>query len=714
MPELQADQRSEPGTGPPDLPVMPDLGLLEEVSGDPRDTSYEIELDDDQEEPEPVLAQAIPLPAVGGGRRPVIPPHLRTWEGVRKTAMRYADAGRHHAGFHLLRAPWYLIQAVGWALWGVLVIARMRVRWWWVHEQTQLRSLAVVAGDSREWRSLHTHVRKVRQTRGVVVGAELAAYLVVLMVMAALAQWWEWAILGVVLLAVLSRAGSPADRPIITSAMTTPRARVISGDVILRACYVARLGDPEKPDQQVTFGSPVTRDGEGSRVVVDLPYGKTFADVVNAKDKLASGLDVKLTQVYITDDPSSERRFILWIADTDPLAIPAGPTPLLDCKRRLVWRPCPFGLDQFGRKVAFHLLWVSVLVGAQPRKGKTFAARLLALFCALDPYVRLTIIDGKASPDWRSFRLVAHRIIFGTQPARDGDPVEMVLDALREIKKHIQDANEFLSGLTVTECPEGKLTEELSRKYAQLRVWLLVMEEFQVYFELPDQKKNAEIADLLAFIQAVGPSVGVILISSSQKPAGVGAGDVGRLFNRFRDLHTVRFALKCATRSVSEAILGTEAYGEGFDASALPASRRYRGVGILRDCPDLDETPVVRTYLADGQDAEVILLAAREHRLKAKTLTGMAADEELAKPGRDVLADALSAFRPGEPALHWAELADRLAAQIPERWEGATADAVSAQLRGFGVPSVTVTVRGQRGRGCRREALAQAAGLVPA
>ena len=32
-------------------------------------------------------------------------------------------------------------------------------------------------------------------------------------------------------------------------------------------------------------------------------------------------------------------------------------------------------------------MWISILVGAQPRKGKTFSARLLALFAALDPYV---------------------------------------------------------------------------------------------------------------------------------------------------------------------------------------------------------------------------------------------------------------------------------------------------------------------------------------
>ena len=44
------------------------------------------------------------------------------------------------------------------------------------------------------------------------------------------------------------------------------------------------------------------------------------------------------------------------------------------------------------------MLWTSFLIGAQPRKGKTYSARLLALYAALDPYVRLTIIDGKARP----------------------------------------------------------------------------------------------------------------------------------------------------------------------------------------------------------------------------------------------------------------------------------------------------------------------------
>jgi len=58
----------------------------------------------------------------------------------------------------------------------------------------------------------------------------------------------------------------------------------------------------------------------------------------------------------------------------------------------------------------------------------------------------------------------------------------------------------------------GKITRELSRKYPTLRVWMLIMEEFQNYFETDDQDVNKEIAALLSFIMAVGPSAGVIIL----------------------------------------------------------------------------------------------------------------------------------------------------------------------------------------------------------
>jgi hypothetical protein len=318
-------------------------------------------------------------------------------------------------------------------------------------------------------------------------------------------------------------------------------------------------------------------------------------------------------------------------------------------------------------------------------------------------------VDGKDSPDWDKFRMVAHRIIFGTHPSpRDSDPVGHLLDLLEEILDHIAAVNRQLSSLPVDVCPEGKLTEALARdpRFPDLRVVLLVMEEFQKYFETEDQEVNKLIARRLSEIQAVGPSAGVIILSASQKPSGVGAGDVGRLFNRYRDNHAVRFALKCGNRVVSEAVLGGDAYAEGFDASSLPVGDEYRGLGYLYGLTD--DTPTVRTFLADHPDAEKILTAARAHREKLGTLTGSAAGQEAARAARDVLADAASVLD-GDTAIQWPALALRLAERIPGHYADITAEAISAQLRSLGVPSTDVKRDGQVLKGARADAIAQAA-----
>lgn len=676
----------------------------------PRDTSFEHALDETAPKPERVHdGDGIAIPGLGGERRPIVPGHLRTWQGIRTTIGKYLDAARFHTLFHLLRTPLYLVMGVFWACAGTVKIARMQLTWWWVSEQSSLRSKAVVDGNSPEWRSLHGLARKTRSWRGAVLGAEAFAIVTAFVLIAVLAPWQAWLAAAAVAMPPLAHRGRPAHRPIVQSAVTTPLVRKINTDGIIRAYERAGLcsADPKKPADHLGFGSTMSRDAlnKGSQVVVYLPFGGTFQSVVNARTRIASGLDVAESQVYFTKDKQSERRHTLLVLDADPLAEPAGRTPLLDCKQRSIWRRAPFGLDQFGRKVVFCLLWISLLIGAQPRRGKTFAGRALALFAALDPYVDITLIDGKSSRDWLPLRYVAHRFIQGTHPAKDGDPVERALSALYEIDRHIVHVNEELKKLPVSEVPEGKLTEKLYRR-PDLHVQLLIMEEFQCYFELDDQKRNKEFANLLSRIGALGPAAGVIPVSLSQKPSGVGAGDVQRLFNRYRDNHTIRFGLRCANRDVSNAILGNEAYGEGYDCSGLPLGEEFRGIGILYGLTD--EAPTVRTYLADGQDAEVICLAARKIRERARTLSGDALGVDVDDGPSDIIADLLEVIG-GDPGLWWEAAAERLAGHFPDRHADATAESVSAAARARGVPSVNVNVGGRVLKGCRKDALERAA-----
>jgi hypothetical protein len=680
----------------------------------PRDTSFEHALDETAPKPVPVHdGDGIKMPKLGGERKPVVPEHLQTWKGVRGTAGKHLDAARFHVSFHALRSPSYLVMGVIWAIVGAAKIAKAQLDWWWLSEQSFLRSKSVVDGNSPEWRALHSTARKTRSWRGAVLGAEAFAIVLTLTLIAALAPWWAWLVVAAVLMPPLARTGRPAHRPIVQSAVTTPLIRRISTDAIIRAYERAGLcsTDPKKPADHLGFGSTMSRDAlnKGSQVLVHLPHGGTFAAVVNAKTKIASGLDVLESQVYFTRDKQSERRHTLRVLDADPLAEPAGRTPLLDLKQRSIWRKAPFGLDQFGRKVSFCLLWISLLIGAQPRRGKTFAGRLIALFAALDPFVDIILLDGKASKDWQPLRMIARRFVQGTHPTREGDPVERALEALREVDRHIVHVNEELAKLPVSECPEGKLTEKLYRR-SDLHVQLVIMEEFQVYYELDDAKRSKEFANLLSRIASLGPSAGVILVSLSQKPSGVGGGqEAQRLFTRFRDNHIIRFALRCATRDVSMAVMGNESYGEGYDASGLPLGDEFKGIGILYGL--MDDAPTVRTYLADGQDAEVICLAARKLREKARTLSGDALGVELDEPESDIVADLLEVMAP-DTGLWWETAAARLEARFPMRHADATAESVSAAARARGIPSTDVRWppgrSGTNRKGCKKADLTAA------
>jgi hypothetical protein len=97
--------------------------------------------------------------------------------------------------------------------------------------------------------------------------------------------------------------------------------------------------------------------------------------------------------------------------------------------------------------------------------------------------------------------------------------------------------------------------------------------------------------------------------------------------------------------------------------------------------------------------AERIAIRARALREAAGTLTGHAAEHE-GESARDVLSDMLAIFGT-DTGLQWAEAAVRLASRFPARWEGASADAVSAERRALGVPSVDVKSGGKALKGCR-------------
>lgn len=668
------------------------------------DSSYEVALDD---EPASVTTPTLVDQVPDVVRRPIVPTQLRG-KAIVPTAKRAAARSGHVAGYHTVRSPWYFAKATLWAMVGVFRLIGRGIVWWWQPDAVRLEGDAANANDAHTWAKVRKEAQHRRLFRFYVLAGVTLTMVVLVASVVALAPWWLQITVVLVAIPLLAWAGKPKGKRLIAPAVVKPRYRKLNADIVLNALYRAGLGNPDKDGLEITFGSPMARDASntGTEVIVNLPQGyKTIEDAVNARGKIASGLDVALTQVYISAVPQSHGRFRLFVADVDPLSVPAGRTPLLDCKVRDIWKPAPLGLNERSEKVALPLIWTSVLIGAQPRKGKTFTARQLALYAALDPYVRLSVFDAKGSPDWIKFNLVAYSYGFGMLPDRvQGDPVDNLLRTLREAKKEVQTRNVRLRELPTAICPEGKLTRDIARdRRYKMPVWVIVIDEFQDFLNTGDDAIDNEVADLMVFLVKQGPSTGVIFVDATQRPSGVGSsGKVAKKFTDFRDNHQTRFALKTGSWQVSELVLGAGSYSEGYDSSVLPVGDGssggpdFRGIGILYNAPI--DPGTVRTYRADGKDAERILHAARKHREAANTLDGMAGgDTEVEGDIVDPVDDALSVMLADESRIQWEDLAARLAETYPHRYEGLTKDAISRRLTGLGTKSVDVRKGGRAG-----------------
>lgn len=128
-------------------------------------------------------------------------------------------------------------------------------------------------------------------------------------------------------------------------------------------------------------------------------------------------------------------------------------------------------------------------------------------------------------------------------------------------------------------------------------------------------------------------------------------------------------------------VLGTSAYKNGLRPTSL---RPEIDAGIGYQVGAGPAPQVIKTFYLD----------------MAATITGHAAEFDGQAP-RDVLANLLAVFG-SDSGLQWGDAAKRLAGRFPERWGDAAGDAVSAECRALGVPSVNVRGGGGQGLLVRR------------
>jgi S-DNA-T family DNA segregation ATPase FtsK/SpoIIIE len=593
--------------------------------------------------------------------RPILPSWVRNRE-ERRAAVRWAATHTTHtAAFHAVRSPKYAGRLVVAAPRGAWRVLSSGSRWLLDADGLTVQRHAITslaAASLGHERSQHTatyrslakeHAHRVRSRLMALSVAGLFALALLPRVLSATPL--------VIALAVglLGWLGRRKDQPIVDNAVAEGMpARRLTSDMVIRACTAAGLCTDKEP---ISFIAPVARDGAGFVTTLDLPPGKTAADALKRDEAIASGLGMSARRVFLESVPEEHAgRLKLWVADEDPFRGKPLSSPLVKAARFNFWDPIPVGVDARGRGFSFRMMWTSFLCGSVPRKGKTNLMRLIAAAAALDPHVQLIIADGKGGADWLPFEKVAHWYASGVR----GGVVEALAETLEGLIPEMDRRYGIITKLVRKDralAPDAKITPAISRASShRMPLLLVILDEFQEYGIV--DVFGPRIIKALQTLAKVAPGAGMMFMIGTQKP------DADSLPSGLRDQFVTRAALHVPAWQVSDVILGAGARRDGADASTIPAS--HLGVAVFKGAGDessVDHAGVkVRCHYADLVDLDVIVDRARELRIAAGTLSGMAAGEDLiAEPAAPhLLEDVQAAFR-GEAEL-WSEvICERLA-----------------------------------------------------
>jgi DNA segregation ATPase FtsK/SpoIIIE, S-DNA-T family len=631
-------------------------------------------------------------------RRAVIPAHWRTREAAKRHLQLAAARHAHRAAYHGVRSPGYAVLAAGYAVRGVFTVAGAILRWWHIPGMTQLEHQAAADGLLNDHLRLHKQGRESRKARGLLLAATAAPAAVAVIAELKYASWM-FLPQGIALVWLFAMAGRPQGKTITTRAELPAQVQPPTSDVIVRALGALGIAEINRSIAAGSFPplpSPVREDGPGWRAEIDLPYGVTAAMVVDRREQLASGLRRPLGAVWpepVTSEHAGRLELFVGRADISKAKPPAW--PLLRTGQADVFGELPFGIDVRGRGVKVPMAYHNWLIGSIPRQGKTASVRVLTCGAALDPLAELWIHELKGSGDLDPLERCSHRYMSGISD----EAIAYTAESLKLLRAEVGRRTERLKALDRTVCPDKRVTREIAaRRSLKLHPIVCIVDEAQNLFS--HEKYGKQAGEDATWLIKIAPAFGVILILATQRP------DAKSLPTGVSANVSQRFCLKVMDQTSNDMVLGTSAYKAGIRSTTFRAGV---DAGLGYQVGAAAQALVVRTYYLDMAATEKIAVRARALREAAGTLSGVALGEDDSAPQRDVLADVLEVFGIA-PALHWTELAERLAERFPERWEGTSGDAVSAELRGRGVRSVVVTVTGERGRGCRREAVETAAG----
>jgi hypothetical protein len=319
----------------------------------------------------------------------------------------------------------------------------------------------------------------------------------------------------------------------------------------------------------------------GQRLDLRLAPGMTAEQIDEAAEAIAAV--VGACEVRVVREPANAAVAHLSILWRDPLSEPAPPWP---GRPGSLWEPISLGVDEDGNGVSIGLVERNVLLGGEPGAGKSVALSLFIAAAALDPEVRLTLMDGKLV-ELAPWAGCAEHFVGPDM----GDAIEVLKDLRAEMDRRYSVL--LRSGLRKIE------------RGSDFGLYVVAIDELAFYMRSGTKEERTELSETLRDLISRGRAAGMIVVAATQKPSN----DIVPTY--VRDLFSFRMALRCTTPEASDTILGQGWAKEGYSASTLDPT--LRGVGWL-----LAEGAVpvkVRTYyLDDDAIADLADIAAAQRK----------------------------------------------------------------------------------------------------
>lgn len=318
---------------------------------------------------------------------------------------------------------------------------------------------------------------------------------------------------------------------------------------------------------------------------ITITYPRNFADHEPARqEEIERRIAAKCGSTWFAKWSTELDRVRL--ISPDPLAGKAGLRwPAMDTERTSFWNPIPLGVGVDGTTVTAGLVGQHMLIGGETGAGKSVSLSEIVAWAALDPEVTMHGIDGK------------EMVELGPWESSFTDLVGSMTSAISLLEEMVV----VLDGRYEMLRMEGK------RKVAPgdgMGLHLIVVDELARFTDDPDKQLRERFITLLRDIISRGRAAGIVVVVATQRPSA----DV--VPTRVRDLIGYRWALRCATATSSDMILGTGHASAGANAARIASESK--GLGFL-----LSEgsAPVrLRSFLLT--DADVEALAARAAGLR--------------------------------------------------------------------------------------------------